>query len=183
MKTEFETRFLDINKKDFIAKLETLGATDKGEVKLDEIIFYDKDLKWLEEHKFVRLRKENNIIKLTFKSNKEQTADSAREVEFTVPNFDEPKDFLEAIGLVAYRVVEKYRHTFELKNVTLGIDTWPKISTYVELEGDSVDDLKLVTSIIGFDWDKRFDGDARFVYKKYGYDFDNLKIVTFKEFK
>lgn len=183
MKTEFETRFLDINKEDLISKLKLLGAIDKGEVKLNEIIFYDKDLKWLDEHKLVKLRKKNNTIKLIFKSNKEQTADSAKEIEFEVPNFTETKDFLEAIGLVAYRIVEKYRHTFEFQNIILDIDTWPKIPTYVEFEGNSVDELQEAAKTLGFDWESRFDGDPRFVYKKYGFDFDNIKIVTFDEFK
>ena len=65
MKIEIETRFLDINKKKIVKKLTELKAEDKGEVKLDEIIFYDKDLKWLDEHKLVRLRKNNEKIKLT----------------------------------------------------------------------------------------------------------------------
>lgn len=183
MKTEFETRFLDINKEDLISKLKALGATNKGEVKLNEIIFYDKDLKWLDEHKLVKLRKKNNSIKLIFKSNKEQTADSAKEIEFEVPNFTETKEFLEAIGLVPYRIVEKYRHTFEFQNIILDIDTWPKIPTYVEFEGNSVDELQKAAKTLGFDWEDRFDGDPRFVYKKYGFDFDNIKIVTFDEFK
>lgn len=183
MKTEFETRFLEIDKESFISKLVTLGAKDKGEVKLDEIIFYDKELSWLEEHKLVKLRKNNDSIKLIFKHNKEQTADSAKEIEFAVPSFEDAKKFLEAVGLIPYRIVEKYRHTFELSGVTLDIDTWPKIPTYVELEGNSVPELQNVAKILGLDWEKRFDGDPRFVYKKYGYDFDHIRVVTFKEFK
>lgn len=183
MKTEIETRFLEIDKDKLFLRLKELNATDRGEIKLDEIIFYDKNFEWLKENKLVKLRKQNDTIKLIFKNNKEQKVDSAKEIEFAVSKFDEAKDFLEAIGLIAYRIVEKYRHSFQLDNVIIDIDTWPKIPTYVELEGDSVEDLKLVAQKLNLVWDNRFDGDPRFVYKKYGFDFDNIKTVTFDKFE
>lgn len=182
MKTEIETRFLDIDKKEFIKKLKNIGAIDHGEVKLHEIIFYDKDLKWFDEHKLVRLRKNNGAIILTFKHNNGQKVDSVKEIEFEVPDMKEAKMFLEAVGLVAYRKVEKHRHTFTLDGVTLDIDTWPRLPTYVEFEGDCVSDLKKLAKKLGFDWNKRFDGDPRYVYKHYGFDFDKLRWVTFKRF-
>lgn len=184
MKIEIETRFLDIDKKGLIKKLKDFDAVDKGEVKLDEIIFYDKDLKWLDENRLIRLRKQNGLVNLTYKDNKHQKVDSAKEIEFNVSDFEHAKKFLVAIGgLIAYRIIEKYRHTFELDGVTFDIDTWPKIPVYVELEGDSVKDLKKVAKKVGFDWNERFDGDARYVYKKYGFDFDKLRTVTFKKFE
>ena len=54
---EIECRFLEIDKKDLIKRLKKLGAKDKGEVLLEETIIYDKDLKWRNENRFVRLRK------------------------------------------------------------------------------------------------------------------------------
>jgi adenylate cyclase, class 2 len=183
MKTEIETRFLDINKKALVLLLNKLGAENKGEDKLDEIIFYDKDLKWLNENKFIRLRKKNGQVKLTYKHNKHQTVDSAQEIEMDITDMDKMKQILIETGLTPYRIIEKFRHTFELDGVILDIDTWPKIPVYVELEGKSVDDLKKVAAKLGLDWEKRFDGDARFVYKKYGFDFDNLKTVTFSKFE
>jgi len=183
METEFETRFLEVNKGELLEKLRKLGAEDCGEFKLEEVIFYDKDLNWLDENKFVRLRQKGNSIKLTYKNNKEQTADSAKEIEFEIKDMDKAREFLEIMGLVAYRIVEKYRHTFKFKNVTLDIDTWPKIPTYVEFEGNSVEDLKNVSEELGFNWDERYDKDARYVFKKYGYDFDKIRSITFDKFE
>ena len=55
---EIEVRFLEIDKAALIARLKELGAHDHGEELLEEIIFYDKDLKWRDvENKRVRLRK------------------------------------------------------------------------------------------------------------------------------
>jgi adenylate cyclase class 2 len=183
MSIEIETRFLEIDKEKLVSKLKSFNAVDMGDVKLNEIIFYDKDLTWMNENKFIRLRKKDGSTKLTFKSNKEQKVDSAKEIEFSVSSMADAKLFLEAIGLVQYRIVEKYRHTFKFDGVTLDIDTWPKIPTYVELEGDSVEDLKKVAGKLGLVWENRFDGDARYVFKKYGFDFDNIRTVTFDIFK
>ena len=93
MKTEIETRFLEIDKMRLILKLTKLKAVDLGEVKLSEVIFYDQDLNWLKDNKLVKLRKDNNIVKLIYKNNKEQKTDSAKEIEFDVSNMDKAKEF------------------------------------------------------------------------------------------
>jgi adenylate cyclase class 2 len=183
MNKEIETRFLDINKDELIQKLKSLNAKDLGEIKLDEIIFYDDKEKCLREKYFVRLRKKGDKTFMTYKSNAKQEVDSAKEIEFEVSSFADAKLFLETIGWPAYRIVEKYRHTFELDGVTLDIDTWPQIPPYVEVEGPSVDSLMAVVDKMGLDWRNRFDQDARFVFKHYGYDFDNIKTVTLYKFE
>lgn len=183
MNKEIETRFLDINKEELVKKLKLFGATDKGEVKLDEIIFYDRELKWLDEKKLIKIRKNGDLIKLIFKNNKEKTIDGATEIEFIISSLKDAKAFLEGIGFVAYRIVEKYRHSFVLEGVTIDIDTWPKIPVYAEIEGDSVENIKYIVEKLNLKWEIRFDGDPRFVYKHYGFDFDKIRIVTFDKFE
>lgn len=183
MQAEIETRFLEINKDEFIKKLALLGATDNGEEKLEEIIFYDKDLSWKGKGKFVRLRKTKGKVKLTYKNNTHQTVDSAQEIELEVSDLEKCAELFNNIGLKAIRQIEKYRHTFNLGDVTIDIDTWPKIPTYIEVEGPSVESLKNICSQLGIDWEKRFDGDAREVFKHYGYDIDEISVITFDEFK
>ena len=183
MKKEIETRFLEIDKDKFVKKLLSLGAVDKGEEKLEEIIFHAADGSWIGKNKFVRLRKTKNRVGLTYKENKKQTASSAQEIEFEVPDFDKCHEFFEKIGLKAMRQLEKYRHTFELGAVTIDIDKWPEIPVYAEIEGASVKSLKNFCKKFGLDWEKRFDGDAREVFRHYGYDLDKITIITFSEFK
>jgi len=183
MEKEIETRFLDINKDEFIRKLISLGAIDQGEEKLEEMIFHMADGSWFGKNKFIRLRKTKDKIKLTYKENAGQTTDSAREIEFEVSDLEKCFNFFEKIGLKAMRRLEKYRHTLKLDDVTIDIDTWPKIPTYAEMEGPSVESLKKFCEKFGLDWDKRFDGDAREVFRNYGYDLDKISVVTFSEFK
>ena len=180
---EIETRFLDISKDELLEKLVLLGATDKGEEKLEEIIFHAADGSWIGKNKFVRLRKTKGKIKLTYKENVEQAVDSAREIELEVSDMDNCSEFLNKIGLGPIRRLEKYRRTFEFDGVTIDIDTWPKIPTYAEIEGPSVESLKNVCGKLDMDWEKRFDGDAREVFRHYGYDIDNITVITFDELK
>jgi adenylate cyclase class 2 len=118
---------------------------------------------------------------LTYKENVEQAVDSAREIELEVSDLDTCSEFLSKVGLYPMRRLEKYRHTFELDGVTIDIDTWPKIPAYTEIEGPSVESLRTVCKKLGLDWEKRFDGDAREVFRHYGYDLDDITVITFNE--
>ena len=183
MQKEIETRFLDIDKDNLIKKIIALGGIDKGEEKLEERIFHDQENSWKGKGKFVRLRKTKGKIKLTYKSNQKQTVDSAQEIELEVSDFDKCSELFQNIRLKTIRQIEKYRHTFELGDVVIDIDTWPKIPVYAEIEGVSVESLKNICGKLGLDWGKRFDGDAREVFRYYGHNMDNLSIITFSKFK
>src|SRR3989344_6765434 len=139
---EIEVRFLNINPKAIIAKLIKLNAKDECEYKILETIFYDKNKTWIEKGKFVRIRKSKNKILVSYKHHQKHTATGTYEIEFEVNDFNKAKLFLENLGLVAFRIQEKKRHTFKLENVILDIDTWPTIPTYLEIEGESEEDLK-----------------------------------------
>ncbi len=183
MQKEIETRFLEVDKKALVKKLLKLGGVDKGEEKIDEVIFVAADGSWLGKRKFVRLRKVGERVELTYKTNVAQQIDSAREIEFGVADFDRCSEFLQQVGLSRNRENEKLRHTLQLGEVTIDIDTWPKIPPYAEFEGPSVEALQDVCEKLGLDWEKRFDRDAAEIYKHYGHDIFKLTKVTFTEFE
>ena len=64
---EIECRFLEIDKLSLIQTLVKLGAIDKGESIVDEMIIYDKDGNWRDENKFIRIRKIGGNITITYK--------------------------------------------------------------------------------------------------------------------
>lgn len=183
MQTEIETRFLEINKEELAKKLVSLGATDEGEEMLEEEIFHMNDSVAAVKNRFVRLRKTKGKVRLTYKERTATAVDGAQEVEFDVSDIAKCSELFGKIGLTAVRHVEKYRRTLKLGDVTLDIDTWPKIPAYVEVEGPSVESLKDACNKLELDWEKRFDGDAREVFRHYGHDMDKLTVVTFSEFK
>ncbi|MBI3952497.1 MAG: class IV adenylate cyclase [Candidatus Doudnabacteria bacterium] len=181
---EVEVRFLEIDKGPFLKKLADLGAQDLGEDLLEEIIFYDKGLRWQDDKKFVRLRKQKNQAFLTYKNHASETADGTEEIEFEVSDMVKAEHFLERLGFMAYRHQQKLRHTFKLGRVLIEIDRWPRIPTYVELEGESEEDLKAAASQLDLDWNEVVFENARIIIEnKYNIPVGNMKWFTFDKFE
>lgn len=184
MNKEIEVRFLEVDKNELVDKLIRLGAEDKGEDTLTEIIFYDTKLSWLKEKRFVRLRTIRDKTTLTYKENRGQTVDSAHEIEFPVGDQKKMIELLEKVGLVAYRYQEKKRHSFSLSDTAIDIDTWPQIPSYVELEGKSENDLRQVSASLGFNWDSAVFDDAKsLIEKRYDIPIGRMKWFTFNRFE
>ncbi len=49
----------------------------------------------------------------------------------------------------------------------IDIDTWPRVPTYVEIEGQSEEDLKKTAELLGLDWSKVVLENPRVVIEKY----------------
>lgn len=180
---EIEVRFLDIDKQKLIKRLKELGVFDRGEDILKEVIFYDRKLQWqYQGKKMVRLRSTKDGTFLTFKHNEEDSAEGTVEIEFKVSDFEKAKDFLEAIGLVAFRAQEKKRRTFTLNKVIIDIDTWPSVPIYVELEGPSEKDLKETAKLLNLDWkDAVFESPRFVIERQYGIPVSRLRYFTFNK--
>jgi adenylate cyclase class IV len=88
MALEIEAKFLEIDKEKLVAKLKSLNAEDRGEDLLTEIIIYDKDFKFLKEHKFIRLRKIKDKCFLSYKHHKTVSVDGTEEVELQIESMD-----------------------------------------------------------------------------------------------
>lgn len=182
---EIEVRFLDIDEEALRERLNRLGAIDVGEDCLEEIIFYDKSLRWRDtEGRFVRLRKTRRAVILSYKHHQMHTADGTEEIEVTVSDLRKTELVLERIGLTAYRHQQKKRHTFEFDGVTIDIDTWPRVPTYVELEGPSEDALQRVAHSLALDWNTAVFENARVVIEqRYKIPVGRLRWFTFERFE
>jgi adenylate cyclase class 2 len=181
---EIECRFLEIDKEALIKKLIELGAHDEGEVMLEETIIYDQDLKMRDEQRFLRLRKIGDKTKLSYKEHREHTVDGTYEIEFEVSDFKKAELLFEKVGLRPYRHQQKYRHTFILNGVTFDIDTWPKIPTYVEIEGESETALKKAATAVGYKWKDVVFHNARWVIEnKYKIPVSTMQWFTFDRFE
>ncbi|OGE87584.1 MAG: hypothetical protein A3J07_02600 [Candidatus Doudnabacteria bacterium RIFCSPLOWO2_02_FULL_49_13] len=177
---EIEVKFLEIDKPKLIEKLVSLGAKDLGEEKITEKIFHDPEGKWYAERKFGRIRTTSKGVTFTYKHVKERTATGTTEIEFKITEPDKVKAFLEAMGLVMDREQEKIRHKFTLADVIVDIDTWPRVPTYVELEGLSEEAIKSAAANLGFDWGKAVFGTADTVIREvYKIDLKAIRHFTF----
>lgn len=148
----------------------------------NDIIFYDEAGTWHADGKLVRLRTRGGVSTLTYKQSKKRV-DATKEVEFQIEDLVAAQSFVEALGLVAYRRVEKKKRSFVLDGVQVEIDSRSRIPPYVEFEGDSVESLQKAVAVLGFDWNDRCDETPYNVYKKYGYDLDKIHWLTLDRFE
>jgi adenylate cyclase class 2 len=181
MHREIEVRFLEIHKPSLISKLTSLGAIDLGEAILEEVIIYDPKLEWLKERRFVRLRKSGEKTKITYKEHRTLSIDGAYEIELEIGDLEKAATLFEKIGLFPYRHQQKKRHSFKLGEVIVDIDTWPKIPTYVELEGPGEKILKEIALNLGFNWQKAVFEDAKtIIEKRYNIPVGTMRWFTFE---
>lgn len=173
---------MEIDKPKLIRRLQELKADGLGEYLLSERIFYDRELTWMYKTiKMVRIREYNGHIFLTYKHAQNLTADGTEEIEMEINDADKAELFLTKLGLVMYRRQEKRRHTFKLGEVIVDIDTWPKVPTYVELEGPSEEALKNAARALGLDWSEVVFESARLVIEKhYNIPVSRLRYFTFE---
>ena len=183
MHREIEVKFLEIDKEALKTTLRELGAIDAGEDLLDETIWYDKEMKWRDvEHKFVRMRVRKDSASLSFKKRHSHDIGGVEEIEFKTHDIEMARLFLERLDLIPFRHQQKLRHTFSLDGVTVDIDTWPQIPTYVELEGESEEDLRSVAAKIGFSWSNaRLESARQIIEKVYGIKMGDMKHFTFSK--
>lgn len=178
---EIEVRFLEIDVRAMTEKLRSLQAQDLGEDLFRETIIYDKDLAWpYDEKKFVRVRENRDGVFVTFKQSQALTASGTVEVEFKANSAERVKTFMEHIGLVVFREQEKKRHTWKLGEVVVDIDTWPRVPTYVELEGPDEASLRDAAAKLGLDWSKaEFRLAGHLIEQVYGIKVHQLHYFTF----
>lgn len=165
---ETEIKFLDINKKEIIDKLEKLKAkkTFEGDI---ESTFYDFPDKNLERaNKYLRLRKKGNEIELTSKERiPHSTMKVMAETEVTLNNFETAKKLLKSLGLKETRVLpKKHRITYSLNNCHFEIEKYDNVPTFLEIEAANEKSLNETIKLLNLDIKK-------------GKDWSNAKVLEF----
>lgn len=82
--------------------------------------------------------------------------------------------------MVDFRRQEKLRHTFTLGDITIDIDTWPTLPTYVEFEAANEDAIKELTDKLGYDWSNANTQAPRVILQeRYNIPMDTVRSFTF----
>ncbi len=179
---EIEVRFLEIDVPALVDKLRALGAEEHPEQLAQEIIFYDREMKWRDQRRLVRLRQIGDQVTIAYKHHQAEAVDGAQEIELTVDSFAQGLALLTAIDLKPLRRQEKKRWTFELDGVSIDIDTWPKIPAFVELEGESEAALQRTAAKLGLDWqDVNLQNARTIIEEVYGIPVSTYETYTFSE--
>ncbi len=96
METEYEVRVLDIDVHNLISKLDSLGATKKGEYFQRRYVY---DFKPKIEGKWIRLRTNGEVTTLTIKDRyNDQSISGTLELEEKVEDFDKTHLILKELG-------------------------------------------------------------------------------------
>lgn len=149
--TEIEARWLKIDPTSLKQRLLQLGATDEGEALFHEEV--RRNPNWPDYRgQFVRIRTKPTGVHVSYKHFKSDTVDGTEEIEFIASNATMAGLFCDRLGATLDREQEKRVHTFQLDDVTVGLDTWPNASTYVELEGPSETAIRLAAQQLDLDW-------------------------------
>ena len=176
MKTEYEIRVLEMEKESIVKKLESLGAIKKGEYNQKRYVY---DLKPIPKDKWIRLRTNGIETTLTYKDIESNTIDGTKEVEFKVDSFEVANEFLNKIGFMPRSYQENKRIQYTLDNVEIDIDTWPMIPTYLEIEGNSEEEVNNMVKKLGLSNLKITPLNCDDIYREF-YNIDISKIEELK---
>lgn len=103
------------------------------------------------------------------------------ETEMEVPSIKSGNAILEQLGFSFRNYQEKRRTTYDLDSVEIDIDSWPLIPPYLEIEGNSDEEIKKVIEKLGLQNKDIVSCNTADVYKKYGIDLYQFRELRFDE--
>ena len=183
---EIEIKFLDVDSKSLIKKLEKLGAKRIFETLYRRRVFDYPDLKLNQDNSWVRLRDEGDQITLAFKQRikpgeKGENDQSMQESEITVSDFEETTNILLSIGLIEKGYQENERIRYVLDDIEFDIDSWPQIPIYLEIEAKSWEKVEKAAKLLELNFEDKKIFSTTQVYENYKINLSDYRRVTFQE--
>ena len=140
-------------------------------------------------NKWVRLRETNGKTTITIKhilSEKLQKEYGTRmqpvlETEMEVPSIASGNAILEQLGFSYRNYQEKRRTTYILDDTEIDIDSWPLIPPYLEIEGESDEQIDSILKALKLSNKEVVSCNTAEVYKKYGLDIYQYRELKFNE--
>ena len=179
MNTEIEERVLEIDKDKVIAKLEELGAKKIGDWHQKRYVY---DFIPKRENEWIRLRTNGKETTLTYKNVESKDISGTKELEIVVSDFEETNQLLKIMGYTPRSFQENLRTRYYLDHIEIDIDTWPLIPTYLEIEGNSEEDVKRVEKLLELNESKVTTMNCQDSYlEEYGIDINQIEELKFDE--
>jgi adenylate cyclase class 2 len=136
----------------------------------------------------LRLRQDEQA-RFTFKGpsvEKEGGVLSRQEIEFVVEDFENARQFLEALGFEAVVFYEKFRTTYELNDIHIMLDELP-YGEFVEIEGEDVEAIHNIANLLGLKWDTMIKAGYHALFErvtgKYNLDPSQLSFAALEHVK
>ena len=135
--TEFEAKYLNIDKEAMRVKLKNIDATLVRPTFLQKRVVLGLPSGHEIKGGRFRVRDEGDKITLSLKVVDKAgiNIDSQKEISFAVSDFDKTVLLLTSIGCQKKAYQENKRELWKLGQVEVTIDEWPFLDPYVEIEG------------------------------------------------
>jgi len=132
------------------------------------------------ENEWIRLRSNGEKATLTYKNIEDNSINGTKELEIEVSSFEETNEMLNILRYKPKAYQENKRIRYMLNNVEIDIDSWPLIPTYLEIEGESVEEVKRVEQLLEIDLNKVTTLNCQDIYKEiYGIDINKIDELKF----
>ena len=177
MNTEYEIRVLEVDVEKLTQKLEALGAEKVGDWMQKRYVY---DFTPKRENQWIRLRTNGKKTTLTYKNVEKNTVDGTKELEIVVEDFEKTNEMLEVLGYKNKGYQENKRVRYILGGVEIDFDTWPRIPTYMEIEGKNEEEEAKTLELLEIPKDKVTALNCEDIYKQiYNINIDEIKHLTF----
>lgn len=138
-------------------------------------------------NKWVRLREINgkvtikHILKQELQAEYGTKMQPVLETEMEVPSIESGNAILEQLGFSFRNYQEKKRETYILEGTEIDIDSWPLIPPYLEIEGESDEEIEKIMKRLELSSKEIVSCNTAEVYKKYGMDIYQFRELRFNE--
>lgn len=158
--------FGDVDKDRMRLVLRSIGADlIREEYDQRRVVF---DLPSPDPKKWIRVRDEGVRVTLSYKEGG-TTLVEQQEAEVTVSDYETAIDIVSRIGCSIRSVQESKREEWEYQGVQITLDTWPHLSTLIEIEGNTEESIIKVSKLLALDYEKGIFGTVNHLYKaRYG---------------
>lgn len=177
MPVEYEAKVLDIDPDAVTAAILKAGGKQASGTRLMRRYVYDITPGDLST--WIRLRDTGSEITVCVKKIRHDGVDGTDEAETAVGDFDTANQLLAMMGFTPKSYQENRRTSFTLDGVRLEIDEWPGIPPYLEIEGDSAEDVANAARILGYGPDDLTSENTMNVYARYGIDLSGIRDLRF----
>lgn len=176
MAVEYEAKILDIDPTETARVILAAGGTHVGDRLMRRHVY---DIVSGDDTRWIRLRDNGTTTTLAVKQIAHDGIDGTSETEVTVDDFATTDELLRLIGYTAKSYQENRRSSYRLDAVSLEIDTWPRIPSYLEIEGDDADAVLATARRLGFTDDRLTSENTTKVYARYGIDLTAIPELRF----
>jgi len=133
---EIELKFLNVDVKSIREKISNIGAILKYETMIESTLFIADGFDgWNSSKKFLRVRKVDDKVQITYKGPEEESRMTSREeIEINADSYEDSIKLISKLGFTKEDTYRKQRIHYELGDISFELDTLDNIPTYLEIE-------------------------------------------------